>query len=301
LSSSSGASIIIPTGGRIDSLVKCLESIQRYAPESEIIVVGQTTDPSTRRFVLDNFPSVRYLETEESSAVVKRNLGIVHSTNEILVFVDDDVIVESAWLKNLLRHYEDNSVGGVGGKVKTLGLETRSSKYPTGVIDDGFVIGNWNPSALHAFEVQHLLGCNMSFRKTPVLRLGGFDNFFRSYNFREETDLCLRIRLLGYRLIFDPEASLIHEALGRKNARTWWIYYYVRNTVYLYLKYHVKSGLSMVRFLRRLIFPPKDYAGLSGVEVSITPMAPLVVTCGIISGLLGYLGHHESVTQPVPG
>ena len=290
MSSLSGASIIIPTGGRIDSLVKCLESIQRYATESEIIVVGQTTDPSTRGFVLDKFPSVRYFESQESSAVVKRNLGIVHASNEILVFVDDDVIVESAWLKNLLRHYEDNSVGGVGGKVKTSGLETMSSNYRTGVIDDGFVVGNWNPSAVHAFDVQHLLGCNMSFRKTPVVRLGGFDNFFRSYNFREETDLCLRIGLLGFRLVFDPEACLLHMARGAEGRGTRWIYYYVRNTVYLYLKYQVKGGLSMVRFFRRLISPPRDYVALSKVRPKINPITPFVAASGIIAGFLGYLG-----------
>ena len=292
MSSASSTSIIIPTGGRIDSLTKCLESIERFAPESEIIVVGQTNDPTTRRFVLHNFPSVRYLESEESSAVVKRNLGIADASNEILVFVDDDVVVESAWLENLLRHYCDDSVGGVGGKVKTPGLKTRSSDYGTGVIQDGFVIGNWNPPATQAFEVQHLLGCNMSFRRTPVLKLGGFDNFFRSSNFREETDLCLKMGRLGYRLIFDPDATVLHKALGRKSHGARWVYYYVRNTVYLYLKYQIKTGHSLVRFFRRLIFPPKDYAALSGVKVSISPITMLVATTGIIAGFLGYVGHN---------
>jgi GT2 family glycosyltransferase len=291
MSSNESASIIIPTGGRIDSLSKCLESIQRYAPRSEIIVIGQRDDTPTRSIVLQKFPSVRYLESEEASAVVKRNIGIVHASNEILIFVDDDVVVESTWLKNLLRHYGDDSVGGVGGKVKIPGIEARRSDYKTGIIEDGFVIGNWNPRAMQAFEVQHLLGCNMSFRRAPILRLGGFDNFFRLYNFREETDLCLRIGLLGFRLVFDPEASLYHMGLGRENRGTRWIYYYVRNTVYLYLKYQIKGGLSMVRFFRRLIYPPRDYVELSGVKANVTPITPLVVASGVIAGLLGYLGH----------
>jgi GT2 family glycosyltransferase len=281
----------------MEALTECLESLRACAAQSEIIVVGEKRDQSTRRVLMERFPSVRYLESEESSAVVKRNMGIVNASSEILVFLDDDVVVESAWLKNLLRHYEDDSVGGVGGRVRIPGLETGLASYRTGVIEDGFVIGNWDPSGTQAFEVQHLLGCNMSFKKALVMRIGGFDNFFRSCNFREETDLCLRIGLLGYRLIFDPEASLVHKALGRKSHGARWIYYYVRNTVYLYLKYQVKSGLSTVKFFRRLIFPPKDYAGLSGVEVAITPITPLVATSGMISGFFGYIGHRERLGQ----
>jgi hypothetical protein len=79
--------------------------------------------------------------------------------------------------------------------------------------------------------------------------------------------------------------------LGRENRGTRWIYYYVRNTVYLYLKYQIKGGLSMVRFFRRLIYPPRDYVELSGVKANVTPITPLVVASGVIAGLLGYLGH----------
>jgi glycogen synthase len=286
-------SIIIPTGGRVEPVTECLGSIQRYAPTSEIIVIGDKKDVRTRRALLEGFPSVRYLESEESSAVVKRNLGIAHASNDILVFVDDDVVVDCAWRENLIRHYRDDSVGGVGGRVKVPGLKRGTPKYKTGVIEDGFIIGNWNPAATQAFEVQHLLGCNMSFRKAPVIRLGGFDNFFRACNFREETDLCLRVRQLGYRLVFDPDASLIHRAMGRRSQGPRWVYYYVRNTVYIYLKFQVGRGSSIPRFLRGLIFPPREYAALSGVEVRIGPLTPLVATSGIIAGFLGYLGHRR--------
>ena len=287
------ASIIIPTGGRVDALIETLESIERYAPGNEVIVIGDKNDDLTRRALRETFHDVRYLESDESSAVVKRNIGIARATNNILIFVDDDVVIESGWLKSLLWHYDDISVGGVGGRVKIHGLKGGSSAFKTGVIEEGFVVGNWDPPVNETLEVQHLIGCNMSFRRSLVMKVGGFDNFFRACNFREETDLCLRVRLLGYRLIFDPDANLVHKALGRKSWGARWIYYYVRNTLYLYLKYQMKSGLSMVKFFRRLIFPPKDYVGLSGIELVITPIAPLVATSGIISGFLGYLAHRE--------
>jgi len=287
------ASIIIPTGGRVDALIETLESIERYAPGNEVIVIGDKNDDLTRRALRETFHYVKYFESDESSAVVKRNIGIARATNNILIFVDDDVVIESGWLKSLLWHYDDISVGGVGGRVKIHGLKGGSSAFKTGVIEEGFVVGNWDPPVNEILEVQHLIGCNMSFRRSLVMKVGGFDNFFRSCNFREETDLCLRIRQLGYRLIFDPNASLVHKALGRKSSGARWIYYYVRNTIYIYLKYQTEGGLSILRFLRLLIFPPKDYAALSGVRISITPSIPLIATGGLFAGFLGYFTRRE--------
>ncbi len=287
-------SIIIPTGGRLNALTEALQSIASYAPGNEIIVIGNKRDEGTRRVLHESFSSVKYIESDSPSAVVKRNLGIGQATKDILVFVDDDVMVQKGWMDKLLRHYSDSTVGGVGGRVKVPGLGEGSSRFKTGVIEDGFVFGNWNPPSSAPFEVEHLLGCNMSFRRAPVVRIGGFDNFFRSYNFREETDLCLRIGQLGYRLVFDPDASLIHKALGRTKQGNRWLYFYTRNTLYLYLKYQRKNGLSLLRFFHSLVYPPKDYAALSGVRVRITPAGGLAATGGVIAGFLGYLGHRPT-------
>lgn len=285
------ATIIIPTGGRSEAIARTLASIKQFAPKTEVIVIGDRDDEPTRRLLRESFSWITYMEIDERSAVVKRNLGITCATNDILIFVDDDVIVETDWLNNLLRHFLDDSVGGVGGRVKVPGIGVGPASLATGTIRNGFVIGNWNPPIKTTVEVQHLIGCNMSFRKGLVMKLGGFDNFFRSCNFREDTDLCLRIGRVGYRIFFDPGATLTHEALGRKRQGSRWVYYYVRNTFYLYLKYQVGRSSSLGSFFRGLFFPPKEYASISGVRVWITLVTPIVTVGGIVAGFLGYLGH----------
>jgi GT2 family glycosyltransferase len=293
--SQQNVSIIIPTARRPISLEECLKSLQRHAAGSEIIVVGEKDDELTRK-LMKSYSLAEYLENEGFSRVVARNMGIARASRDILVFVDDDVVVEPGWLENLLSHYADDSVGGVGGRVRIQGLERDASPYKTGAIIDGFVIGNWDGANLRTVDVQHLPGSNMSFRKKLVLMAGGFDNFFRVFSFREDTDLCLRVSLLGYRLVFEPTASLVHKGLGRNNAGARWIFEYVRNTFYLYMRYERQSG-GMLSFLRRLIFPPKDYAALAGVTVRINPISPLVAVCGLIGGFFGYVGHRDP--QPI--
>lgn len=291
MSTTETVSIIIPTGDRLEALTRTLESIEKYAPGNEVIVIGNRNDKRTAESLQKSFREVKYLSCDEPSAVVKRNIGIAHSTKRILVFVDDDVVVEGTWLPSLLQHYENTSIGGVGGRVKVPGQPSGSSKFKTGVIRDGFVIGNWDPPGTQIVEVEHLIGCNMSLRKDPVVKLGGFDNFFRSCNFREETDLCLSTRRLGYRILFDPKASLFHLALGGKKQGSRWTFYYVRNTFYLYLKYQQRRAPTLPKFLRNLLFPPREYMAAASVTVRLSPITPLVAISGLLAGLLGYLGH----------
>lgn len=283
------ASIIIPTGHRANALYECLRSLDRLAGGSEVIVIGEKDDEDSRRILCENFPAMKYLEADESSAVTKRNMGIAQASNEILVFIDDDVVIGESWLPMLLTHYNDPSVGGVGGRVRMVIRRSESGAYGTGIVKDGFVIANWDVDSSTAFEVEHLPGCNMSFRRSLVQKVRGFDNVFRAFNFREETDLCFRIRGLGYRLIFEPRGSLIHMALGQRDIGLRWTYFYVRNTLYLYLMYQFRRNDSLTRFLKSLFFPPRDYVVRSGVRVRVTPLTFLVATTGLIAGALSYM------------
>ena len=42
------------------------------------------------------------------------------------------------------------------------------------------------------------------------MKAGKFDERFGGSAHLEETDVCLRVRKAGYRLVFDPEATLVH-------------------------------------------------------------------------------------------
>ena len=50
----------------------------------------------------------------------------------------------------------------------------------------------------------------MSFRKEAIIKAGGFDECFGGSTHLEETDLCMRIIKEGYKIVFDPQAELIH-------------------------------------------------------------------------------------------
>ena len=61
-------------------------------------------------------------------------------------------------------------------------------------------------------QVQYLEACNMSFRRTPLLEIGGFDDHaFRGVGEFSEPDACLRLTaLVGGKLLFTQQAALLH-------------------------------------------------------------------------------------------
>ena len=50
----------------------------------------------------------------------------------------------------------------------------------------------------------------MSFRRTALGEVSGFDPHFTLTNLREETDLCLRVKRAGWRIVFEPGIAVVH-------------------------------------------------------------------------------------------
>jgi glycosyltransferase involved in cell wall biosynthesis len=101
------ASIIIPTYNRKDNLVRILESLkdQTASPgDFEVIVVddGSTDDSSAVAGLAFPF-SLRYLRQANLGSAAARNAGAELASGDLLIFLDDDMIVEKGFISGLLR------------------------------------------------------------------------------------------------------------------------------------------------------------------------------------------------------
>jgi GT2 family glycosyltransferase len=86
-----------------------------------------------------------------------------------------------------------------------------------GVIQrDGKMTTNFILDPGRPVEVDHVRGCNMSFRHVTLERIGGFDSRYIGSNVGEETDVCLRIRQSGWKLVYQPLAVVEHLAAPRE-------------------------------------------------------------------------------------
>jgi GT2 family glycosyltransferase len=149
----------------------------------------------------------------ERNAIKARNIGFSLASSDIVIHIDDDVIVDREWLKEILVPYKDESIGGVGGRLVQLGKTMmRNTIHIVGRISPwGQFFTNFD--SRYRGEVQFLHGSNMSFRRHLVTKVKSLDPNYKM-NWRDDTDLCLRIRKLGYRLFFQPTALVWHKGIG---------------------------------------------------------------------------------------
>ncbi len=257
-------SVIVPTFNREQELCDTLRGLlQQDYPELEIIIVDQSErhERETESFLRGLPPRAHWHPLRPPSLPLALNSGVERARGEIVIFTDDDVLIEDgSFIRAHAKNYEDPEVGGVAGRIWHEGqTESRT--------DDPRYARARLPWLYMRFDVDGRrevymgAGANLSFRRVLVKRAGGFDPRFVGEAFRSDADLCFRVRRLGYRIWFDPEAALIHRYktpggagnihfMGRSPASHPYYRFFFRNNFYFALK-HLR-GLELASFTSHL-------------------------------------------------
>ena len=146
------------------------------------------------------------------------NMALPHTTAPAVLYLNNDVILHANAVQiGRDRLAADATLGAVGGKiVRTHGLLQEAGCL---LWRDGSAEG-WMrdappdaPEANYVREVDFCSGAFLLVRGDLLRRLGGFDEAFAPAYY-EETDLCLRIKAAGFRVLYDPAISLTHLEFG---------------------------------------------------------------------------------------
>lgn len=146
------------------------------------------------------------------------NAGLKVATGDAVLYLNNDVeLAEGAVAAALRRLRSDITIGAVGAKV----IRTHGLLQEAGCIiwRDGWTVGyqrDQSPLIPEANFVRDVDFCSAVFllARASVLRdLGGFDDAFAPSYF-EDADLCLRIRGAGYRVVYDPAATVYQFECG---------------------------------------------------------------------------------------
>lgn len=219
-------SVVIATYDRPAVIPLCLEALKyQVNVPHELIVVDTSPNDLTERLIHTRYPYVRYwhLAPRNANAAEQRNIGIRAALGNIVAFLDDDGIPQTNWLSALVACYQDAKIGGVGGRViERLGFDRAADREPTTEYRIGHVDREhyWIQSNFWAvcpqpITVDWLRGCNMSFRREVLLEIGGFDSGYTGEPAWEETDVCLRVRRAGYRILYNSDATVFHLSAPR--------------------------------------------------------------------------------------
>jgi glycosyltransferase involved in cell wall biosynthesis/GT2 family glycosyltransferase len=177
----------------------------------------------------DNF-HIEYITKRPFTKLLNQSIRRIES--DIIIRIDDDVKIKSNnFIKNHIKNYKEKSIGAVAGQVLNLKQKSNNSYNTTGRFNWFFKIPmteGYNSNKRQ--QVDLVQGANYSFRKSVYTKVGGFNEQIIGNNYFEETDFALKIRMNGYKIIFDPKCSLIHlkspyGGAREKNISRWFYFF----------------------------------------------------------------------------
>ena len=199
-------SIVVPAYNAEDTIVKCIESLlsQTYPKDKhEIIVVDNNSKDKTYK-IIQSFPDVIALQQrDKQNSGATRNFGIRHARGKIIANIDSDCIADENWLINGIRCFEDHTVGGVCGLIKSQKPVTWIEKH-----QDRQKVHDYSNADTEQRTVSLLITGNAFIRKSIFDRVGLFED---SLSGGDDFDISQKILTqTKYKLIFDPKAIVYH-------------------------------------------------------------------------------------------
>ncbi|HLB20479.1 MAG TPA: glycosyltransferase, partial [Solirubrobacteraceae bacterium] len=271
-------SVVVCTHNGEATLAQCLQRAAELTyPDFEVIVVDDgSTDGSAH---VARALGATLIQTEHRGLSFARNAGVRRATGEIVAFLDDDAYPDADWLQYVAASLRANDHAGMGGP--------NIPPEDDGLIADCVAAAPGGP--IHVLisdrEAEHLPGCNMAFRKSALLDIGGFDERFRVAG--DDVDVCWRLQESGRTLGFSAGAVVMHRR---------------RDSVRRYLKQQYGYGKAEALLERKW---PSRYnrAGSSRWTGRIYDSPAMGVTLRramIRYGTWGS-GPFQSIYQPAPG
>ena len=203
--------VIVPAYNEEKVIVQTIASLlaSDHPPNFEIVVVDDGSSDETYVRVQEAFadePRVRLFTKPNSGKPDALNLGVVHTTAEIVIALDADTIFVRDTISKLVRHFADPRVGAVAGNAKVgnrINLLTRwqALEYITSQ--------NLDRRAFNLLNcITVVPGAVGAWRRELVDRVGGFTHL----TLAEDADLTMAIRKLGYSIAYEDEAAGLTEA-----------------------------------------------------------------------------------------
>lgn len=220
-----GVDVLIPVYGAFDMLHGCLASL--YEKTNYPINVYIADDNSPKNLSISGDLTLFSSEINRGFAAINNwATGQIEDRGDYLLLLNSDIeVIREGWLESMVDVLEDeDNVGIVGakliypanirhrfaGKVQHAGVAKDVDGTPTHPFR-GF--DPRHPYVNRKLYINAVTGACLLIRWGLWDQLRGFDEAFIRGQF-EDVDLCWRARQIGWKVVYQPEAELLHHEHG---------------------------------------------------------------------------------------
>lgn len=257
-------SVVIPSLGR-PIVLQTLRSLAAtaLANKLDVILAGDIKDAVLLEELCKTAPafaSFRHLPlsfpTGDSSR--KKTAGLQACGSDLVAFIDDDVVLGPDWPGFVIDAFSDPKVGMFSGPSlvpSDMPLMPRIAGLTLTSWAAGYVSGRYRKGAdgLRDIRWSRIIGCNMAFRREAIMAQNGFDPRFWP---GEEMLAAFNTAKQGYRIVFQPEAS---------------VYHYPRSSLRGFIRQIYGYGATRIRLIRE------------GLEFEPTTLLPAILVLGALT------------------
>jgi GT2 family glycosyltransferase len=235
--------------------------------ELEVIVVDNASSDGSADMVERDFPGVKLVRSSQNLGFPGgNNLGYRHAGGRYFLLLNSDTVVPKGTFTALVEYADtDPRAGLIGPRVLnpdgTLQMSCRrfpslgaglfrntplGRLFPNNRFTRDYLMTDFKHDEV--CEVDWLSGCALMARREMIEQVGLLDETFFMYC--EDVDWAYRARAAGWRNLYVPSASLIHE-IGRSTdkAVNRMIIQFHRSMYHFFLKHYAATANPAVRLL----------------------------------------------------
>jgi GT2 family glycosyltransferase/galactitol-specific phosphotransferase system IIB component len=213
------ASLVVLTYNQLEDGTKpCIESIYRNTNinDFELIIVDNNSSDGTKEYLKylgNKYSNVKIqLNTINKGYAAGNNDGMLLAEADYIVLLNNDILVTPRWLDNLLCNFEkDSQIGLIGPITNSVGNEQIVNIKDIAEENYEYLAREYTEKNKEVIcETEKLGFFAVAIRREIIERVGLLDDNFGIGMF-EDDDYCIRVRNLGYKLIFTEGCFIYHK------------------------------------------------------------------------------------------
>ena len=212
-------SIITVNFNHVETTMDLIESLSNITyPNIEIIVVDNASEKESPQIIKEKYPRIVLIESILNYGFAGgNNLGIMRAQGEYILLLNNDTVVEPDFLEPLVKKFQSNpKIGAISPKIRYFYKKDTFQYAGYTEINNWTIrnktigenekdIGQYNEDR----ETAYTHGAAMMIPMEVIKKVGMMSyEFFLYY---EEADWCLRIRKIGYKIMFVHNSIIYHK------------------------------------------------------------------------------------------